>query len=82
MPTAAKAHRMDGAQKSHRQCRGGTFHIPKNTNPASNAGPSLKIPNRPRLIMNPKMPANRPRSSWPNHAALIFTMPGAPNACM
>lgn len=47
-------------------------------NPASSAGPRVKIPNRPRLIMNPKMPAKRPRSFLANHAALILIMPGAP----
>ena len=34
----------------------------------------------PRLIMIPKIPANEPRYSRRNHAVLIFTMPGAPNA--
>src|SRR5437763_16586201 len=71
----------DGIQKSQRQCSGGTYHKPRNTKPASNAGPKVLMINRPALIMKPKMPAKRPRSVLANQAALIFTMPGAPNDC-
>ena len=82
MPIATTVAMPAGIQKSQRQCSGGICHSPRKTNPASSAGPSLKIPKRPRLIMNPKMPAKPPRSCGRNQAALIFTMPGAPNACM
>ena len=81
IPTATITHTIDGAQNSHRQCSGANVSNPQNIDPASNAGPSWKMKNRPRLIMNPKIPANRPRSVRENHAVLIFTIPGAPNDC-
>ncbi len=51
-------------------------------NPASSSGEMELLMNRPRLIIRPKMPANRPRSARANQAALILTMPGAPKAWM
>ena len=82
MPKATIPQIIAGTQNSQRQCKGGTCHNPRKVNQASNAGPILKIPKRPRLIMNPKMPAKRPRSRRANHAVLILIMPGAPKDCM
>jgi len=49
IPSATTPHTAAGNQNNQRQCNGGTCHKPKNVNPASNAGPILKMPMRPRL---------------------------------
>ena len=79
--TATTAQMPDGTQNTHRQCSAGIVSNPSIENPPSNAGPRVLIPTRPRLIMKPKIPEKLPRSRWLNHAVLIFTIPGAPNAC-
>ena len=68
-----------GMKNVHRQCCGGTLTTQNNMNPPRIAGASRPMLKRPRLIMNPKMPAKRPRSMRWNHAVLILIMPGAPN---